>query len=115
LDERIDQYQSIDWTIMLGLVHPSSTACNQSQKPNDGAVPADSTGTQEFWHEVRSKCLANRPKYSLKQSVKEEENGNRYYSSSISKAKIRDEKDHERRQQDVSSTPSNRKKPRLSS
>ena len=26
LDERIDQYQGIDWTIVLRVVHPYSTA-----------------------------------------------------------------------------------------
>src|SRR5439155_11995426 len=64
------------------------------------------TGAQEFRHEVRSKCLADRPKYSLKQSVEDEQDGNRYHASGASKAKICDEKDHERRQQDVSSAPS---------
>jgi len=84
----------------------SYNACDQFQKSDDCAVPADGTGAQEFWHEVRSKCPADRPKYSLKQSVEDEQDGNRYHASGKSKAKIRDEKDRERRQQDVSSTPS---------
>ena len=43
----------------------SNNACDQFQKSDNCAVPADGTGAQEFWHEVRSKCLADRPKYSL--------------------------------------------------
>ena len=45
-----------------------NNACGQFQESGDCAVPADGTGAQEFWHEVGSKCLADRPEYSLKQS-----------------------------------------------
>src|SRR5438552_18160770 len=44
----------------------SDNACDQFQKSDDCAVPADGTGAREYQHKVRSKCLATRTKYFLK-------------------------------------------------
>ena len=60
----------------------SDNACDQFQKPHDGAARADGTGAQEFWHEIRTKCLADRPKYYLKQSAKEEQDARNEHATS---------------------------------
>ncbi len=74
-----------DGAVDLVAVVPQQTgdnACDQSQKPDDGTVPANGTCAQGLWHEIAGKCFSDRPKYSLKQSLEHEHNSNICHASS---------------------------------
>ena len=92
--------------------HPGDDAGCQLQHPDCRAVAADATGPKRSGHQIRGKRLADRAEDSLIQAVRHEESAEYLQAAREGKAKVSDQENDKRGQQNTSSAPSVRQRAR---